>query len=55
MCFQTWQSINHNYDQHNAGVKDDGGAVGLTECPATLQKWMFSGPEMGRVIIEFER
>ena len=33
----------------------DGGAVGLTQCPATLQKWMFSGPEMGRVIIEFER
>ena len=54
MCFQTWQSINHN-DQHNAGVKDDGGAVGLTECPATPQKWMFSGPEMSRVIIEFER
>ena len=36
-------------------MKDDGGAVGLTECPATLQKWMFSGPEMARVIIEFER
>ena len=52
MCFHTWQSINH--DQHNAGVKDDGGAVGLTECPATL-KWVFSGPEMARVIIEFER
>ena len=30
------------YYQHNAGVKDDGGAVGLTECPATLQKWMFA-------------
>ena len=43
------------YVQHNAGVKDDGGAVGLTECPATLQKCMFSGPEMARVIIEFER
>ena len=55
MCFETWQSINHNYDQRNAVVKDDGGAVGLTECPVTLQKWMFSGPEMARVIIEFER
>ena len=31
MCFQTWQSINHLYDQHTAGVKDDGGVVGLTE------------------------
>ena len=48
-------AIDKPYDQHNAGVKDDGGTVGLTKCPATLQKWMFSGPEMGRVIIEFER
>ena len=48
-------AIDKPYDQHNAGVNDDGGAVGLTECPATLQKWMFSGPEMARVIIEFER
>ena len=48
-------AIDKPNDQHNAGVNDDGGAVGLTECPATLQKWMFSGPEMGRVIIEFER
>ena len=29
-------AIDKPYDQHNAGVKDDGGAVGLTECPATL-------------------
>ena len=36
-------------------MKDDGGAVGLTECPATLKKSMFSGPEMARVIIEYER
>ena len=48
-------AIDQLYDQHNAGVKDDGGAVGLTDCPATLHKWMFSGPEMARVIIEFER
>ena len=48
-------AIDKPYDQYNAGVKDDGGTDGLTECPATLQKWMFNGPEMGRVIIEFER
>ena len=48
-------AIDKPYDQHTADVKDDGGAVGLTECPATLQKWMFSGPDMARVIIEFER
>ena len=44
-------AIDKPHDQHNAGVK----AVGLTECPATLQKWMFSGPDMARVLIEFER
>ena len=48
------QAICKPYDQHNAGVKDDGGADGLTECPATVQTWMFSGPEMARVIIEFQ-
>ena len=47
-------AIDTPYDQDNAGVKDDGGAVGLTECPATLQKWMFSGPEMARVVIELK-
>ena len=36
-------------------MKDDGGVVGLTECPAILQKWFFSGPEIACVIIEFER
>ena len=48
-------AIDKPYDQHNAGVNDADGAVGLTECPATLQKWMFRGPEMARVIIDFER
>ena len=41
--------------QHNTGVKVDGGAVGLTKCPATLHRWMFSGPETARVINYFER
>ena len=48
-------AIDQPYCQHNAVVKDDGGAVGHTECPAALKRWMFSGPEMARVIIDFER
>ena len=48
-------AIDIPYDQHNAGVKVDGGAAGLTECLAAPQRSMFSGPEMARVIIEFER
>ena len=43
-------AIAQTYDQHNAVVKDDGGADCLTECPASWQGWMFSGPEMARGI-----
>ena len=32
--------------QHNAVVKDDGWAGGLTECSAALKRWMFSRPYM---------
>ena len=35
-------------------MKGDGGAVGLTENPSALQCWMVSGPEMARLIGEFE-
>ena len=48
-------AIDQAYDQHNAVVNDDGVGVGLTECPAALQSWVVSGPEMTRVIDEFER
>ena len=47
-------AIDQAHEQNNAVVKDDGGAVGLTECPAALQRWMASGPEMARVINDFE-
>ena len=35
-------------------MKDDGGAIGLTESPAALQRWMVSGPEMAYLVNEFE-
>ena len=35
-------------------VKGDGGAVGLTENPSALRRWMISGPEMARLVSEFE-
>ena len=47
-------AIDHAHEQNNACVKGDGGAVGLTENPAALRRWMVSGPEMARVISEFE-
>lgn len=47
-------AIDQAHEQNNAVVKDDGGAVGLTESPAALQRWMVSGPEMARLINDFE-
>ncbi len=47
-------AIDQAHEQNNASVKGDGGAVGLTENPAALQRWMVSGAEMARVIGEFE-
>ena len=47
-------AIDQAHEQNNASVKDDGGAVGLTENPAALRRWMVSGPEMARVIAEFQ-
>jgi hypothetical protein len=35
-------------------VKGDGGAVGLTDNPNALRRWMLSGPEMARLVNEFE-
>ncbi|KAI9527353.1 hypothetical protein NQZ68_030800 [Dissostichus eleginoides] len=42
------------HKQNNASVKGDSDAVGLTENPAALRRWMLSGPEMARVVGEFE-
>lgn len=47
-------AIDQAHEQNNAVVKDDGGAVGLTESPAALQRWMVCGPEMARLLNEFE-
>ena len=46
--------IGQGHEQNNAAVKDDGGAVGLSESPDALKRWMVLGPEMARVIGEFE-
>ena len=35
-------------------MKGAGGAVGLTENPTAFRRWMLSGPEMARLLKEFE-
>ena len=47
-------AIDHAHEQNNACVKGDGGAVGLTQNPAALRRWMVSGPEIARLINEFQ-
>jgi len=39
--------IDQAHEQNNEVVKGSGGAVGLTENPSALRKWMISGPEQG--------
>jgi hypothetical protein len=45
--------IDQAHEQNNACIKDDGGAVGLTNNPRALLRWMVAGPEVARVIQEF--
>ncbi|VDI61859.1 Hypothetical predicted protein [Mytilus galloprovincialis] len=47
-------AIDHAHEQNNAVIKSDGGAVGLTENPVALRRWMIAGPEMARLTKEFE-
>ena len=46
--------IDQAHEQNNTCVKGDGGAVGLTDNPSALRRWMISGPGVARVIGEFE-
>ena len=47
--------IDQAHEQNNAVVKGSGGAVGLTENPSALRKWLTAGPEQARIILEFEK
>ena len=45
--------IDQVHEQNNALIKGDGGAVGVTDNPSALLRWMIAGPEVARVIEEF--
>ena len=47
-------SLDQAHEQVNALVKGDGGAVGLTEKPAALRRWLIAGPGIARLVEEFE-
>ena len=44
--------IDQAHEQNNALIKGDGGAVGLTDNPSALLRWMIAGPEVARAIEE---
>ncbi len=35
-------------------VKGDGGAIGITEDPFALRRWMVSGPEVSQLVHQYE-
>ncbi len=47
-------AIDQAHEHNNGQVKGSGGAVGLTENPSVLRRWMVAGPEFARMLQEFE-
>ena len=41
-------------DQNHEVIKGDGGAVGLNDNSVALLRWMVAGPEMARLVNEFD-
>ena len=42
------------HEQENNVVKASGGAVGLTENPIAFRRWMTTGPELARLLRQYE-
>ena len=46
-------ALDQAHEQSNVIVKGDGGVIGLTEDTGALRRWMVAGPEISRLISEF--
>ena len=46
--------LDQAHEQNNELIKGDCGIIGITENPGALLKWMVAGPELARVVKEFE-
>ena len=42
------------HEHNNKGAREDGGIIGMTGDHELLQKWLVSGPELSRLINQFE-
>ncbi len=47
-------AIDQAHEQANAVVKGDGGAIGITEDPSALRRWIVSGPVVSRLVSQYE-
>ena len=47
-------AIDRAHEQNNAIIKGDVGAIGLTEDPIALRRWMVAGPEVSRIVAAYE-
>ncbi|KAK3921569.1 DNA primase [Frankliniella fusca] len=46
--------IDHAHEQNNAIVKGEGGVSGLSHVPSALRRWTIGGPEISRILHEFQ-
>ena len=42
------------HQQANAVIKGDGGAIGITEDPSALRRWMVAGPLVSHLVANYE-
>ncbi|CAG9822217.1 unnamed protein product [Phaedon cochleariae] len=49
----SYLAIDHAHEQNIAKVKENRGAVGLTSDPSALRRWTIGGPEICRLLNEF--
>lgn len=47
-------AIDQAHEQANAIIKGDGGAIGITEDPSALRRWMVAGPEVSHLNAQYE-
>ena len=47
-------AIDQAHEQNNAVIKGDGEAIGLTEDPTALRRWMVAGPDVSGLVTGYE-
>ena len=47
-------AIDQAHEQAKDVIKCEGGAIGVTEDPSALRRWVVAGPEVSRLATEYE-